>query len=426
MADNRGDDGLFMFFFLIVLVWGGGYLLWKNFRPQISQGIITVRTVEMKFASIWWDDEDIINVPIYTSTDDERPLEAHMGDNERLDYHPTKFGVWRRFAESVEVQDLTSDHIKVMTYVALWPLRWVFVGIMALLFVWTIFNGPTSKFRRVLGLEGLIIDQAKTFRVIQPFLKFNPNKLPFRAPGAAVPAELPMFAEALGPEEWIAHNEITVTDGKPDHDQAEAAFSEQLGPRWKGVDALPTELKILLATFCLKASRKRQEADDMLGRLSTCWSHDKGLKLSTDPKLAREARKILRDKKLSEITLGNANRHAYVSTALMRALDTARSEGGVLAPAQFVWLRAHNRQLWYPLNNLGRQAFHAEALGVASHYRAEKQINRPIPRPRVGDAIEGLIDHMGNAIMARPIPPTDGKPRKRRNRVNAAANPEAA
>jgi intracellular multiplication protein IcmP len=397
-----------MFLFLLLIFWGGGYLVWKGFRPQITEGVVAVRSAEMKLASLWWDDEDIIRVPLPASTDDEGPLKAKLGDNERLEWHETKFGAWRKFAQNATRDQVQAEHLKVMTYVALWPLRWLIVAILGAMFFWTMWNGPTSKFHRVLGLEGLIRDQAKTFKVIQPFVAFNPSSVTTRPIGAPVPAELPPFAEALSPEEWIAINEIPMMNGLPDAQAAEEAFANQLGPRWKGASALPTELQILLACFCLKASRKRNESDEMLGRLSACWDYKGGLKLSRDRALGREARKILRDKKLSERTLSNCNRHAYVSTALMRALNTAREEGGVLAPATFVWLRAHDRALWYPLNNLGRHAYHIEATGACAHYRAEKQVNRPIPRPRVLDAVDGLMDHMKNPILARPIPPVEG------------------
>lgn len=431
MADNRGDDGLLLFLFLLAVFWGGSWLAWKYFRPQLTEAALVVRSAEMKLASLWMDDEDIIRVPINAQTNDEKALKVRLGDFERVEWQPTKFGVWRDFAETMQEnpEAVQGRHLKVATYVALHPLRWLFVGIMGALFVWVIFTGPTSRFRRIMGLEALLNDQAKMFKVIRPFVKFNPNKLPVRAPGSPVPAELPMFAEALGPEEWIALNEVPLPDGKLDRARAYDAFAKQLGPRWKGAQDLPPELQIILAAFCLKASRKRTESDDMLGRLSACWDHEKGLRLSRDRGLLREARKILRNKKFSEKTLSNANRHAYVSTAMMRALNTAREEGGVLAPAQFVWLRAHNRQLWYPLNNLGRQAFHMEAVGCASHYRAEKQVNRPIPRPRVMDAIIGLEEHLANPILARPIPPVDygaGGKKKSTHKNIGVMKPKAA
>jgi intracellular multiplication protein IcmP len=407
-----------MFLFLLLVAWGIGFLVWKGFKPQISEAVLSVRSAQMKIAEIWYDDKDIIRVPMQEQVSKTKGFHAELGDIGTR-WYDTNFGIWRDFANTAKPDQIQADHLKVVTYVALYPLRWVIVGIIACMFVWVIFTGPTSRFHRVMGLEAVIRDQAKTFKVIRPFIKFNPNHLTARPIGAPVPVDLPMFAEALSPEEWIAINEIPYIDGVLDTAAAEAAFAKQLGPRWKGAMALPAELQVILAAFCLKAARKRNEADELLGRLACCWDHKSGLRLSRERGLVRQARKILRDKKLSEKTLGNCNRHAYVSTAMMRALNTAREDGGVLAPAQFVWLRAHNRGLWYPLNNLGRQAFHMEAIAAAAHYRAEKHINRPIPRPRVMDALDGLLEHLKNPIFVRPIPEVDYGSAGRRKKKNA-------
>ncbi|MCK5284933.1 MAG: type IV secretion system protein, partial [Alphaproteobacteria bacterium] len=129
--------------------------------------------------------------------------------------------------------------------------------------------------------------------------------------------------------------------------------------------------------------------------------------------LLKEARKVLRNKKLAGKTMAQANRHAFVTTSMLRALAFAREEGGVLAPSVFVWLRAHDRTLWYPLNNMGRQSFHMEAVGAMSHYRAEKMTQRPIPIPKVEDAVETIKTYMGS-LQARAIPQLDYSNSKKR------------
>lgn len=418
MAGEKGGDDVFLFIFLMAIVLGVSWLVWSTFRTPLTSAILSVRSVQMEVASIWMDDEDIIRVPMPKNLDDEGPLKAKLGDNERVDLMPTKFGTWREYAKVAKPETVRNDHLRVLSYVAMYSWRWFTMAAFLSIFAYIVFLGPTSSFRKVMGLEQLAVAQARMFKVIRPFLKFNPNNLPVRAPGSPVPVKQPMFGEALAPEEWLAINEIPVKDNIPEKAPTEQAFAKQLGPRWKGEKSLPPELQVLLACFCLKASRKRNEGDEMLGRLACCWDHEKGMRLSRDMGLLGEARKILRDKKLSEKVLANCNRHAYISTAFMRALNTAREEGGVLASSMFVWLRAHNRELWYPLNNLGRQAFHIEALGVASHYRAEKQINRPIIKPRVMDAVDGLIEYQKNPVLVRPLPPVDygpaGKPKTKK------------
>lgn len=293
------------------------------------------------------------------------------------------------------------------------PLKIPFVILYTAGALWCMFAGPGNQYRKKMNLQGLIERQSKVFPIIAPFASFDPSKQPPRPPGSPVPAELPAFAEALGPEEWLAYNSIPAPDGKIDPGATERAFIKQLGERWKGPNAIAPYKQVLLAAFCLKAARKRKDADAMLGRLALCWSHGGGLQLGKDRGLVREARAVLRNKDLAGKTLAKANQHAFETTALLRALATAREEGGVLAPAQFVWLRAHDRLLWYPLNNMGRQSFHMESLGAMAHYKAEKLTQRPIPVPKVKDAVDTIAGYMSSG-RARPIPQLDYSASKKR------------
>lgn len=302
---------------------------------------------------------------------------------------------------------LSDQVMSMIGTLAMQPLKYIFMAIILLIGFWGARNGPGTQFRRKMNLDGLIGVQAKVFPYITPFVKFNPTKEPVRAPGAPVPSVLPLYSEALGPEEWIAFNQIPIPDGKLDEHAAYIAFTKQLGPRWQGWMKLAPYKQVLLAGFCLKAARKRKDSDDILGRLAVCWQGHKGMNLSADKKLLSDARKALRSDACKK-TLALCNMHAFEATAILRALQVARLEGGVLAPAPFVWLRGHNRALWYPLNNLGRQAFHMEALGAMCHFKAEKMTQRPIPKPKVNDAVRSISDYM-KSNRARPIPQLDYK-----------------
>ncbi len=390
MSDKKGgeEDGMWMVVLIGAFIALFCWVIWYLFKFQLIQFVLWVRVAELGLLALIFGDDHVMNVPGFPN-------------------RPMSVGEWRDFALMADPKEITLAHMGVTAWMASSILKYLFCFILILLMLWSVFKGPTSMYRRTLGLDGLIHEQSKIFRSIVPFVNFNPSDLPFRAPGSPVPAELPLFSEALGPEEWIAFNKIPLPDGKVDYQAAERAFARQLGPRWTGALKQPDYIQIILAAFCLKSNRKRTQADDMLGRLASCWNDQKGLMLSRDRGLLKEARKILKDKKLSDNFHKKINKHAFVATALLRGLDVARSEGGVLAPAQFVWLRGHNRALWYPLNNLGRQAFHMEAIGATCHYRAEKQVDRPIPRPKVIDAVKTLDTYMNNPILARPIPQLD-------------------
>lgn len=293
-----------------------------------------------------------------------------------------------------------------ITGAALVAYKWPVILFIAGIGLWTYTKGPGTHYTQVHNLDSFIKFQAKAFPIIAPFVNFNPGDMPPRAPGTPVPAKLPLFAEALGPEEWIAYNQIPVPDGKLDEKTTLNALTRQLGKRWRGVKHLQPYQQVLLAGFCLKAARKRNDADDLMGRFAMCWSHDKGLQFSKDPSLVKYARKILSNKDMAHDLLKKCNQHAWETTAIMRALLHAREEGGVMAPAQFVWLRGHDRNLWYALNGLGRNSSFAEAFGSSAHFRAEKRAMRPIPKPKVKDAYDGLITYL-DSLDARPIPTLD-------------------
>ena len=388
---------MIMLVVLGVLVW----LFWYYKAEEVRNIVRWIRYGEMWFLS-WFIELGTI-------------LGLH-GDEGYKVLHNGQMVDWQTYFEATpkwSKAQLNLGHMTLFTSLTMQPLKLVYVAIAALGALWCIFNGPRTHYRSRMGLEGLIDRQAKNFPVIAPFANFNPATQPPRPPGSPVPVELPQFAEALGPEEWLAYCNIPAPDGKLDQDAAAKSFQKQLYGRWKGAMALKPYQQVLLAAFCLKASRKRDECDDILGRLALCWAPKGGLRLSRDKGLLKEARKILKNKNLAGKTLSKCNQHAFVATAMLRALATAREEGGVLAPAQFVWLRGHDRTLWYPLNNMGRQSFHMEAIGAMSHYKAEKMTQRPIPVPKVEYAVQTITEYMSSS-RARPIPQLDYSQSKKR------------
>lgn len=312
-----------------------------------------------------------------------------------------------------KAEQLTYHHLSYFVALVFQPIKYGIVAILAAMVFWVQTKGPNTEFRTAFTIESLLRRQRVNFPVIAPFVHFDPAKQPPRPPGSPVPAELPLFAEALGPEEWLAYNEIPAPDGKLDEKALTACFQKQLLGRWKGPSALEPHQQILLAIFCLKASRKRKDSDVMLGRAAQCWSFKGGFNHKADKKLLSDAQKILANKKLAGNVLAKCNRHAFVATAMLRGLQAAREDGGVLASAEFVWLRAHQRELWYPMNNLGRQSFHMESMGVMSHFRAERITQRPVPVPKVEDAVESIVEYMSSK-RARPIPPLDYSHSKKR------------
>ncbi len=388
--ENTGYNNAIAWFMLLCVLAALWWLLWHYQSQNIRDAIRWVRYAEMNVASFFLPNDYVVH-----------DFEGPIAPLEEI----------KEFARTANKQALNSQAMDVIAMGAMQPLKYVFSLILIALAFWALFKGPKSLLRQKLDLNHLIKRQAKNFPAIAPFVTFNPTNQPPRPPGAPVPAELPAFAEALSPEEWIAYYDIPVPNGKVDGEAAARAFTKQLGQPWRGTMHLAPYKQVLLAAFCLKSVRKRNEADAMLGELSQCWSFEGGLKISS--KLVAQARKILRDRDISGKLLSKCNQHAYENTVMIRALSTAREEGGVLAPAQFLWLRSHDRLLWYPLNNLGRQSYHMEAVGAICHYKAEKAAQRPIPRAKIDDAVKSISEYIASPN-ARPIPALDYSKSKKR------------
>jgi intracellular multiplication protein IcmP len=380
------------------LLYGMGMGIWFVFHVQLTELMRYIRVLEMWVVTLVHGHNFQVFVPDTVPSDPG----SHAGLK--------KVDDWRKALLAANVNDIGSLELRASTYIAVLALRPVFAVIMVALGIWAMFRGPNTQFHRKLNLEGLIQEQSKSFPAIAPFVNFNPIQQPFRVVGQAVPAKLPLFAEALSPEEWVTYNQIQVQGNQIDANQTYQALTKQLGGRWQGPLKLPIHAQGLYAAFALMHARKRKGKDsseELLGLMSIHWTPEGGLKLPSSVKA--KIRKVINNPKLGGALQKYADQHAYETTALLRCLKRARDEGGVLAPASFLWLRGLDRNLWYPLNNLGRRSYHAEAVGALVHYTNELIAGQKIPTPRFDEVIKGIQATI-TGPMARPLPPLDQTP----------------
>lgn len=92
------------------------------------------------------------------------------------------------------------------------------------------------------------------------------------------------------------------------------------------------------------------------------------------------------------------NNFALRRSKTAESLSSAAS--GLLAPAQFAFLKLVDRRLWYALHALGFEADgplahphpsqRVEAIGARAHWAAERAIGAPIPTPEFDAAIDAI------------------------------------
>lgn len=162
---------------------------------------------------------------------------------------------------------------------------------------------------------------------------------------------------------------------------ANTLFSLQLGQPWAGVDGLPIHVQALFGIFAARFNRDRDGANALLLQIAQSSGSGK-LNFAGARELCHRHGK---SKPIRRLFM----EHAYVLTVMASLLEMARLDG-VMASADFIWLKPLDRRLWYMLNNVGRQTAFVEVAGPFAHWLAEKALGRKIITPFIEEATTAL------------------------------------
>jgi intracellular multiplication protein IcmP len=163
----------------------------------------------------------------------------------------------------------------------------------------------------------------------------------------------------------------------------------------------------MLAVFSLQGVQRRDEAARLLGFLSEGLPRRKAdggagpeEPLAFDPKTLRLADRVLATGEVSAWAFEIMDQHHFTTPGLMSVLNQARLRSGVLAPAQFAFLKLVDRRLWYALHALGFESdaliahphpsMRVEAIGAGAHWAAERAVGVPIPTPVFDSALAAI------------------------------------
>jgi intracellular multiplication protein IcmP len=368
-------------FNLIVIALGAGaglYLLWIGFHGPISAAVMDVRHWEIRQLRLFTDRFDVADGQMMRAN----PYRVTLHDLYGISH---AIGIAWRFPACV---------------------------FMLLLAAVCTVGAVPSRYKRVFDLDRLSQEQSLTFRSATAFLG---RKLGLVAPADGDPRPA---GYALTAEEWIARYALDAR-GRYDEILARAALVRQLGPRWSGPEQASPAAQVLFVAFALHLSEHREDAIDILGSASLALACDK-----TEDRAGPQAPLAIPSEVLARIAPFLANRqtlaegnqvasaHAYATPALMSLLNVARRRRGVIAPAQFAWLKLVDRPLWYALHTLGFETegtaryLHpnprVEALGARDHWAVECAAGGPVHEPDVTRALAALRRHVPRVIV-RPI-----------------------
>ena len=197
------------------------------------------------------------------------------------------------------------------------------------------------------------------------------------------------WAMALRPLEFSEKHNMVFSERNSDgktiarlmKGNAHKVFSLQMGPLWTGLDNLPPYILALFAAFCAKAENDDAGARGLLNQISRS-SHSGKLDFGGTRELLV---KYVKSKKVGRAV----GPHAYMLTVMAEMLELARTDG-VLATADFLWLKPVDRRLWLMLCSVGRQTPFVEVAGPFAHWKIEKRLRRRLKTPMVNEAVVAL------------------------------------
>lgn len=261
--------------------------------------------------------------------------------------------------------------------------RYLVVVVAAGLAFYLYRSDVTQKFRKVYDMHALRAQEKGNWPQIVPVANLDLvsqdiNKGPWAM--ALSPIEFARKYNLLKKDDFSAQEGAPKTAATIKRGEAKRIFTLQLGPYWPGFDRLSGPHLALAAIFAAKANRDRDGSVQLMQQISK----------SSDSKLDfSNARALMNKHKNTDIVQDVISKHAYTLTVMGGLLNIARDDG-VLASADFLWLKPIDRRLWYMLNSIGRQTPFAEVAGPFAHFKAEILMGRRSRVPMVEEAVKAL------------------------------------
>jgi intracellular multiplication protein IcmP len=355
------------------------WYVWDSYHTEISAGFVTAAHWHIR--------------ALGRSTRDLDALDAAM-----LAANPARM----TFGKLQEVGTVIGGHLRA-------PAALLLGGLGVLCFL----RAAPTRFTRRLDLDGLMREQATTYRSTAAFLE---RRLGIVAPRAGEPRPAD---PALHPNEWIKRH--AVRKGVYDDAAACGEMARQLGPLWQGVAVAAPHVRVLYAAFALHLVQRRQDALALLGDMAEALATPEPGEGPAGPErpwplpsfVAARADEVLCDPEVASTAKAVAAFHGYTATVMMSLLNEARRRSGVLAPAQFNGLKLVDRRLWYALHSLGFPAEGlgrdqhpnplVEAIGARDHWASECAARGPLVVPSIERAAEAVRAAAGDAPAATRI-----------------------
>lgn len=352
---QSGDNSLAPLW-IIVGLFILGWLLWAFFHTQIVEFALTIKAWEAQLIAF------II------------PSVAKL--SAEIKHLPP---------DQVEFSQLLDISREVGVY-----LRYPVLFILIILATVIYFSHINLQFKKTYSMKSLVEAEKKNWPQISPVInlnlvKENIDKGPWAM--ALSPMQFAKKHQLLQEEKTISTSMTMASRIGPQvtvqirREAAYHIFALQLGEYWQGVEHLSPSTKALFAIFAARANRDRGAALKLLLQIAES---------ATAGRLDFSGADALWEKHKNNKAVNRIiHSHAYVLTVMASMLALARKDG-VLASADFLWLKPTDRLLWFMLNSVGRQTVFSEVAGPFAHWNVECAMGRRLLVPMVEEAVNGL------------------------------------
>lgn len=362
---GSADNALDLFWGVALLV-VGFLLLWYFGKQHIVSAVFYLRVFEIFIIQTvlegWAKFAALFNLPIAT-------VQANLQELQKL----------LQFIATVPRSEVTFSDLVHMSEVVGSYIRYPLFVLSLVLAVWLYSSHLSLKFQNVFNMQRLKNMEQHNWPQIAPVVQLDLVKQDINEGPWAMALTPLQFAQKYDLVNTITKNNKTIY--KPIKGSSHRVFALQLGPLWVDVKALPIHSQALFAIFAARANRDRDGSTQLLNQIAASAKTGKLNFTGTAELLAKHV-----NTKLVAMAI---SRHAYVLTVMASMLDLARTDG-VLATAEFLWLKPIDRRLWYMLNSVGRQTAVPEVAGPFAHWLAERTIGMPMKVPMVDMAVEAF------------------------------------
>lgn len=351
-----GGDNSLDFVWTMVFVIALALAIWYFGKDHILMVIIKIRYFELRAMDWIVRGADALHLPVPSTS---------MGD-------------WIAYFQSDHVQYTVEVAERISDYTGS-ILRFVTIPLLLLMALKAYVGNVTAKFKTTYQMPTLRKKEIHNWPHNQAVAKLNLVEVDLDQKPWAMAMTPMQFCKSNGlVEAYTKENEPAV---RLLRGNAYEVFVSQLGPLWTTIDRQPEHIQVLFAIFAAKGYRDGDAAKQLLRQIAASSG---GSKL--DFSGARALLKKHFNKPLIARCLGM---HAYVTTVMAGMLNLARTDG-VLACAEFLWLKKVDRRMWYTLNDVGRQVATPEVGGVFAHYQTEVQLKAALRAPCVDAAVDAL------------------------------------